>query len=285
MSITLNSVSYTYSPRTACSKSAVTNVSLHIEKGEFVGIMGPNGSGKTTLINLMSGLIKPDSGEVLLDGENINDKKYDMQLLRRKIGVVFQYPENQLFETTVEKDIAFGLKNLGFAKALIPSMVKDAMSAVGLDYENLKDVSPLSLSGGEKRRVAIAGILASGPEILILDEPTAGLDPSFREDFLDFLSELNRQNITIIMVSHNVNAIVEHAGRVIILKDGTIQKDDGLKSVFTDERVFTEWDIDMDDTGECISSLRKSGITVPEDILRYDEFISYIIDYIKEKRG
>lgn len=285
MSITLNSVSYTYSPRTACSKSAVTNVSLHIEKGEFVGIMGPNGSGKTTLINLMSGLIKPDSGEVLLDGENINDKKYDMQLLRRKIGVVFQYPENQLFETTVEKDIAFGLKNLGFAKALIPSMVKDAMSAVGLDYENLKDVSPLSLSGGEKRRVAIAGILASGPEILILDEPTAGLDPSFREDFLDFLSELNRQNITIIMVSHNVNAIVEHAGRVIILKDGTIQKDDGLKSVFTDERVFTEWDIDMDDTGECISSLRKSGIPVPEDILRYDEFISYIIDYIKEKRG
>ncbi|MGN0369856.1 MAG: ATP-binding cassette domain-containing protein [Butyrivibrio sp.] len=285
MSITLNSVSYTYSPRTACSKSAITNVSLHIEKGEFVGIMGPNGSGKTTLINLMAGLIKPDSGEVLLDGENINDKKYDMQLLRRKIGVVFQYPENQLFETTVEKDIAFGLKNLGFAKALIPSMVKDAMSTVGLDYENLKDVSPLSLSGGEKRRVAIAGILASGPEILILDEPTAGLDPSFREDFLDFLSELNRQNITIIMVSHNVNAIVEHAGRVIILKDGTIQKDDGLKSVFTDERVFTEWDIDMDDTGECISLLRKSGIPVPEDILRYDEFISYIIDYIKEKRG
>lgn len=285
MSITLNSVSYTYSPRTAYAKKAVSEVSLHIEKGDFVGIMGPNGSGKTTLINLMSGLIKPDSGEVLLDGENINDKKYDMQLLRRKIGVVFQYPENQLFETTVEKDIAFGLKNLGFAKALIPSMVKDAMSAVGLDYENLKDVSPLSLSGGEKRRVAIAGILASGPEILILDEPTAGLDPSFREDFLDFLSELNRQNITIIMVSHNVNAIVEHAGRVIILKDGTIQKDDGLKSVFTDERVFTEWDIDMDDTGECISSLRKSGIPVPEDILRYDEFISYIIDYIKEKRG
>lgn len=285
MSITLNSVSYTYSPRTAYAKKAVSEVSLHIEKGDFVGIMGPNGSGKTTLINLMSGLIKPDSGEVLLDGENINDKKFDTSILRRKIGVVFQYPENQLFETTVEKDIAFGLKNLGYKKNLIPTMVKEAMSAVGLDYESLKDVSPLSLSGGEKRRVAIAGILASKPEILILDEPTAGLDPSSREEFLKFLTELNRKNITVIMVSHNVNATVEHARRVIILKDGIIKKDDGLKSVFADERIFAEWGISRGDTGECISSLRKSGIPVPEDILCYDEFISYIIDYIKEKRG
>lgn len=285
MSITLDSVSYTYSPRTAYSKKAVDEVAFHIEKGEFIGIIGPNGSGKTTLINLMAGLLKPDSGLVLLDGENINDKKYDTRLLRRKVGVVFQYPETQLFETTVEKDIAFGLKNLGYKKETIPSLVKEAMTTVGLDYESLRDVSPLSLSGGEKRRVAIAGILASKPEILILDEPTAGLDPQSREAFLCLLSRLNSEGITIIMVSHNINAIVEHARRVIIFKDAAVQKDGAIKSVFSDRQTFSEWGITMSDTMECISFLGESGIQLPKDILCYDEFISYIIKHEKEKTG
>ena len=213
-------------------------VSLQIGAGEFVGIVGCTGCGKTTLLKAMAGLLEVQDGEILLDGENIFSRRFDRAVLRRKVGMVFQYPEYQLFAQTVEKDVGFGLKYSRPSREEKQERVRWALEQMGFSYEEIKDQSPLSLSGGEKRRVAIAGVLATKPELLMLDEPLAGLDPMAREMFLEFLEGLTGQGVSVVMVSHNVDALAQHAARIIGMKQGKIVMDGSCQEVLGDSRAL-----------------------------------------------
>lgn len=277
MSIIVNNVSYTYAPGTAFAAGALKKVSITIEDGEFVGIMGKTGCGKTTLIQLLAGLLIPAEGEILLDGENINRRGYVRDALRRKVGIVFQYPEYQLFETTVERDVAFGLKHFGWSQEKVTEAVKLALETVGFEFEKVRDKSPLEFSGGEKRRLAIAGVLAAQPKILILDEPVAGLDPLGRTAFLKFLDELNEKGVTIIMVSHNADAVAEHAKRVIILKEGTVFRDGETKAVFAAPEELTANGIGISQAQEMGLLLRQKGFDIPGDAVSYESLLPHLI--------
>ena len=234
MSIEIRSVCCTYGSGTPFETKALKNISLTIEKGEFVGIMGRTGCGKSTLIQAIAGLIPISGGQLLLDGEDINAKSYDRSVLRRKLGIVFQYPECQLFEQTVEKDVAFGLKHSGLSNNEVHDRVKWALSVCGFDYDKVCKLSPLGMSGGEKRRIAIAGVLAVKPEYLILDEPIAGLDPLGRAAFLKLVTGLNAEGMTIIMISHNADCIAEYARRIIVLDNGELAADGTPQELFAD---------------------------------------------------
>lgn len=207
MPITVTNLTCVYGAGTPFETTALRDVSVTVENGSFVGILGRTGCGKSTLIQIMAGLLTPTAGTVMLDGQDIHARRYDRSILRRKVGIVFQYPECQLFETTVEKDVAFGLKHSGLSAAEKQTRVRWALETVGFSFEKVHDQPPMGLSGGEKRRVAIAGVLATKPEYLILDEPIAGLDPLGREAFLQLITELNRGGMTILMVSHNAECL------------------------------------------------------------------------------
>ncbi len=273
MPIKLDNVSYTYAPGTPHEIRALRNVNLDIEDGEFVGVMGTTGSGKSTLIQLIAGLIAPTEGKILLDGEDINAKKYDRDVLHRRIGLVFQYPEYQLFETTVERDVAFGLRHQGLTKEETASAVRTALETVGFDYDEVRDKSPLSFSGGEKRRIAIAGVLAPKPRVLILDEPIAGLDPLSRQDFLTMVDGLNAQGVTVIMISHNADALSEHAGRIIVLRDGALIRDGSAKHIFSDYYDLIRGGIGVPQVRQAVQLLRERGVNMPGNIILYDQFI------------
>ncbi len=273
MPIKLDNVSYTYAPGTPHEIRALRNVNLDIEDGEFVGVMGTTGSGKSTLIQLIAGLIAPTEGKILLDGEDINAKKYDRDVLHRRIGLVFQYPEYQLFETTVERDVAFGLRHQGLTKEETASAVRTALETVGFDYDEVRDKSPLSFSGGEKRRIAIAGVLAPNPRVLILDEPIAGLDPLSRQDFLTMVDGLNAQGVTVIMISHNADALSEHAGRIIVLRDGALIRDGSAKHIFSDYYDLIRGGIGVPQVRQAVQLLRERGVNMPGNIILYDQFI------------
>ena len=203
MSITLEHLSYVYNPGTAYEKHALKDISLEIPQGQFVGIIGHTGSGKSTLIQHLNGLMKATSGRLLYEGKNIYEEGYDMKQLRTQVGLVFQYPEYQLFEETVAQDVAFGPKNLGLSEAEIADRVEEALELVGLDYEDIKDRSPFDLSGGQKRRVAIAGVMAMKTQCIVLDEPTAMLDPNGRKEVIKTVHELNKQEgITVLLITH-----------------------------------------------------------------------------------
>ncbi|MDO5707180.1 MAG: energy-coupling factor transporter ATPase [Andreesenia angusta] len=225
MSIEIRDLVHIYSEGTPFEKRALDGVNLKIEKGKFIGLIGHTGSGKSTLIQHINGLIKPNSGEILINGLNITKKEIKMREVRQKVGLVFQYPEHQLFEETVEKDISFGPMNLGLKEDIIKERVKDSMEKVGLDYLEYKDRSPFELSGGQKRRVAIAGVIAMNPEVLILDEPTAGLDPKGREDILGQIKILNDNNpdLTIILVSHSMEDIANLVDKIIVMNGGKVE--------------------------------------------------------------
>ena len=225
MPIEVNHLSYTYDAGMNHAVPALRDISFRIEDGEFVGIMGHTGCGKSTLIQLIAALLRPTSGQILLDGNDLWDKKTDRYRLRSAIGIVFQQPEFQLFETTVEKDVAFSLKHSGLDRDAIRERVRDALTMMGFDYEAIRGESPLALSGGEKRRVAIAGVLAAKPRHLIFDEPIAGLDPRGREDFLARIRALHRSGITVLMVSHNADALQENAERILVLENGHLVMD------------------------------------------------------------
>ncbi|MBE6561053.1 MAG: energy-coupling factor transporter ATPase [Ruminococcaceae bacterium] len=225
MSIEVNHLSYTYDRGTAQAVSALRDISFRIDDGEYVGIMGHTGCGKSTLIQLIAGLIPPSSGQILFDGTDIWDRKYDRTHLRSSVGIVFQQPEFQLFETTVEKDVAFSLKHSGLERKAVCARVRHALELMGFDYDTVQSESPLALSGGEKRRIAIAGVLAAEPRVLIFDEPIAGLDPRRREEFLALTDRLHREGVTILIVSHNADALAEHAGRILVLDSGKLIAD------------------------------------------------------------
>lgn len=257
---------------------ALHDVSFSIEDGDFVGIMGHTGCGKTTLIQLIAGLTSPTSGHIYLDGEDINDKNYDRNALREKIGLVFQYPEYQLFETTVEKDVAFGLKHSGLSKEAVANRVQWALETMGFEYEKVSKQSPLGLSGGEKRRVAIAGVLATKPRILIFDEPIAGLDPYGRQSFLQFISKINQSGTTVIMVSHNVEALCEYSKRLMVLDKGKLIESGDTKEVFKRLNKRSNRVPGVTPSQKIVSLLYDRNIHLSSDIVNYQDLLSALKD-------
>lgn len=232
MSIIVDKVNYVYSPGNAYEKHALKDINLTINDGEFIGLIGHTGSGKSTLTQHLNGLMKATSGHIYYNGEDIYDKNYNMKTLRSKVGLVFQYPEHQLFETTVYKDVCFGPKNLGLDPIEVDVRTYDALKMVGLG-DDMLDASPFELSGGQKRRVAIAGVLAMKPEVLILDEPTAGLDPKGRDEILEQIAKLHKESkITIILVSHSMEDIAKYADRLIVMNKGCVAFNDTPHGVF-----------------------------------------------------
>ena len=233
MSIKIKNLNYVYGKNTPFESRALEDINLEIENGEFIGLIGHTGSGKSTLIQHLNGLIKPSSGSIEICGMDITKKKAKLKEVRQKVGLVFQYPEHQLFEETIYQDIAFGPKNLGLSEEEIDKRVRDSMELVGLNFLDLKDRSPFDLSGGQKRRVAIAGVLAMKPEVLILDEPTAGLDPKGREEILSQIKALfERKDITIILVSHSMEDIAKLVEKIIVMNKGKIVMYDTPSEVF-----------------------------------------------------
>ena len=232
MSIKLEKVNYIYGEGSGFVKHALKDVSLTIEKNEFIGLIGHTGSGKSTLTQIFNGLLKATTGRVLYDGEDIYDEDYDMRALRTKVGLVFQYPEHQLFESTVFKDVCFGPENQGLDKDECEKRASEALEMVGLD-KKYYDSSPFELSGGQKRRAAIAGVLAMSPEVIILDEPTAGLDPRGRDEILDMISELHRKTEnTVVLVSHSMDDVARYVDRILVMNQGSLMYDDTPKEIF-----------------------------------------------------
>ena len=234
MSISLNWVSYSYALGSAFEVKAIKELSLDIADGEYIGIMGETGSGKSTLVQLIAGLLTPSAGKILIDGEDINAKKYDRRKLRQKLGVVFQHPEHQLFETTAERDVSAALRRSGASQDEISACAREALESLGFDYDTIKDRSPFGFSDGEKRLIAIAGVIAAKPRLLILDEPLAGLDAAARESVLKLTDKLNKSGVTVLLISHDADALAEHAGRIIALKDGGLFRDGKTVKVFSE---------------------------------------------------
>lgn len=282
--ITLKNLSYTYSKKTPYEKRALDNINLEIQEGEFVGLVGATGSGKSTLIQHLNGLLKTQEGEVEVAGMNAKDKK-TLKKLRFTVGMVFQYPEYQLFEDTVAKDIAFGPKNMKLSKEEIDRRVRNAMEVVGLPYEIFAERSPFELSGGEKRRAAIAGVIAMEPQILVLDEPVAGLDPAGRREILELIAKLKKEvSPTIIMVSHYMDDIAAMATRIVALKDGKIVADGAPERVFGDREKSREAGLDLPSAAKIADRLRARGIDVSTEIVTLGQ-LAEALGKIADERG
>lgn len=260
MSISVKNLSYTYLPGTPFEHKALKNISFEVQDGEFVGLVGHTGSGKSTLAQIVSGLIKGYAGEVLINGQNFQDRKADKKLLRRTMGVIFQYPEYQLFEETVEKDVAYGPLKLGINEKEIQGRVKTALELVGIDFELFRYKSPFALSGGQKRKVAIAGVLAMEPSILVMDEPIAGLDPVARENFMELTKKLNECGITILMISHNMDNLAECASRVLVMNHGELYLNGTPAEVFSDRERMVSTGLDFPEAASFAEMLREKGI-------------------------
>ena len=272
MSIVIEHLNYVYMQGGPYETKALNDVSLTINDGEFIGLIGHTGSGKSTLVQHLNGLIMPSSGRVLVDGLDLADKNTDRRAIRRRVGLVFQYPENQLFEETVAKDIAFGPKNLGLDEAEIDRRVRTAMRRVALDYDKLAERSVFELSGGQMRRVAIAGVLAMEPQTLVLDEPCAGLDPRGREEILGLISDLHRESgTTIVMVSHSMDDVAALAERVIVMNHGSVVMDGTPREVFAKGEELRAIGLDVPQAVELAQKLREKGFDIPEGIYQVDE--------------
>lgn len=266
MQVKTENLEYTYMPGTPFEKKALTDINIEINDGEFVGLIGHTGSGKSTLIQHLNGLIKPTGGKVLADGKDLADKDVNLRNLRFKIGLVFQYPEYQLFDETVLEDIAFGPKNIGLSEEEAFARAREAMELVGLPAD-LEKKSPLELSGGQKRRVAIAGVLAMEPELLILDEPAAGLDPKGRTDILNKIKDLHeKKHLSILLVSHSMEDIAKMAERVIIIKEGKIACQGKTEEIFALGEELKSYGLDVPQVTKLINKLREAGLDLPENI-------------------
>ena len=278
MSIEVRSLTHCYSEGSALSTVALNDVSLTIEDGEFVGIIGHTGSGKSTLVQHLNGLLKPSSGQILVDGEDLNGAGVNRRALRQRIGLVFQYPEYQLFEETVAKDIAFGPKNQGLSKEEIDQRVRYAMDCVHLDYDKYSDRSPFELSGGQMRRAAIAGVLAMKPSVLILDEPTAGLDPRGRDRILSMLEELHeREHVTIVMVSHSMDDMARLATRLIVMAEGKILATGTPREIFAQADMMVSAGLDVPAAARLCRALRDRGYDLPADLYRPEELKEHLL--------
>ncbi len=284
MSIIADHLTYTYNRGTAYEKKAVNDVSFSIKDGEYVAIIGHTGSGKSTLIQLLNGLLRPLSGTVYVNGEDIFEKDYDLHALRGKVGIVFQYPEYQLFEEDVFTDVCFGPKNLGLDRQETELRAYEALKMVELPDEAFFQ-SPFDLSGGEKRRAAIAGVLAMKPEVLILDEPVAGLDPAGREWIFRLLSKLRKErSTTVILVSHSMDDIAEHAERILVVNDGSIVMDGAPSEVFSYNKELMEMGLDIPQVSKVLYMLKANGINVNTDIVTFKQAIAEVAGLFEKAR-
>lgn len=284
MSIKVEHLTHIYDKGMPSESVALDDVSFTAEDGQFIGIIGHTGSGKSTLLQHLNGLLKPDEGTVTVGNVDITQPGISMVEIRKRIGLVFQYPEYQLFEETVAKDVAFGPKNLGLSETEIEERVKEAIELVGLDYETVKDRSPFELSGGQKRRVAIAGVVAMRPEVLILDEPTAGLDPKAHKDVLNMVEEVHRRtgNITI-FVSHNMADVARLSDKILVIHNGKLVTKGSPKEVFSQKETLRSVGLDLPPVTEFTEGLRERGINLSATILDVDEAAAQIAEYLKNK--
>lgn len=264
--IKLENVSYTYMKGGPFEKKALDNVSLEVRPGEFIGVIGHTGSGKSTMIQMLNGLLKPSEGRVFIDGTDINDKGVNLRDIRFKVGLVMQYPEYQLFEETVLKDISFGPANMGLPREEVEERARFAANMVGLN-DSLLEKSPFDLSGGQKRRAAIAGVLAMEPKILILDEPTAGLDPAGRDEILFKIRDMHkRMNLTVLLVSHSMEDVAKLADRILVMNGGHVEMFDTPDKVFCKSRRLQEIGLNVPQITRVMDRLREAGIDVPGGI-------------------
>lgn len=281
MPIITDHLTYVYGSKTTLQKTAINDISLKIDDGQFIGLIGHTGSGKTTLLQLLAGLVKPASGTVYLDGEDIFAKDFDKTTLRSKLGIVFQYPEHQLFEETVFKDVCFGPKNLGIDDKETELRAYEALKMIGLEDEVFYQ-SPFDLSGGQKRRVAIAGVLAMKPKILILDEPTAGLDPVGRNEILDLVLKLQKeQGLTIILVSHSMEDVARYADRVLVMDAGQIVFDNTPREIFKHHEKLMELGLNVPQVTIAMNKLRENGIPVKTDAITVEEAAKEILRVLR----
>lgn len=281
MQIVFDHVNYIYSGGTSHERHALKDINLSIDKGEFIGLIGHTGSGKSTLVQHMNGLVKATSGHIYFNGEDIYGRDYSLKKLRSKVGLVFQYPEHQLFETTVFKDVIFGPNNLGLDKLEAELRAYNALKVVGIG-EDLLDASPFELSGGQKRRVAIAGVLAMHPEVLILDEPTAGLDPKGRDDILEQIDKLHKvSGITIILVTHSMEDIANYADKLLVMNHGELVMNQPTKEVFSRYKELEQMDLAAPQVTYLMNILKEKGINVETDVTTVAEARDEIIKGLK----
>lgn len=285
MSIQVRNLSHIYSKGMPDEQTALSNVNFDIYDGEIVGIIGHTGSGKSTLLQHLNGLLKAESGSIKVGSTDITQPGISMKEIRRRVGLVFQYPEYQLFEETVAQDVAFGPKNLGLSDAEVEDRVEEALELVGLDYEDIKDRSPFDLSGGQKRRVAIAGVIAMKPQVLILDEPTAGLDPGAHREILKMIEEVHQsQGNIIIFVSHNMADVAELSDKVMVMNDGKLVMMGTPKEVFSERDRLAAIGLDVPPVTDLMYRLREGGAEIKTGILNLKEAEEEIYNYIQRKK-
>lgn len=284
MSIKIENLTHVYMPKSPFEKMALNNVNLEIEDGEFVALIGHTGSGKSTLIQHMNCLLEPTSGRILIDDIDILNGEVKLADIRKQVGLVFQYPEYQLFEETIALDIAYGPKNLGLTQDEIDKRVKKAMEMVGLDFELYKDQSPFDLSGGQKRRVAIAGVTAMEPKVLILDEPTAGLDPKGRDDILRQISILHKEyKMTIILVSHSMEDVAKIADRIIVMNKGEVAIEGKPAKVFKEIELLESIGLAVPQVTYLVRELRAKGFDISDEVFTIEQAKDELLRVIKEK--
>ncbi len=286
MLIEVRNLNHNYDPEMAPDNYTLKNINFKIEEGEFIGLIGHTGSGKSTLVQTLNGLIKPTEGEIIVGGQDITKMK-KLNELRKKVGLVFQYPEHQLFEETVFADIAFGPKNLGLAQSEIEDRVKKVLRLVGLNYEEFKDRSPFRLSGGQQRRVAIAGVLAMEPQILILDEPTAGLDPAARRELIDRIVTLQEElGLTIILISHRMEEIAQLADRVLVLEQGELILNGTPQKVFSNYHLLSDIGLGVPQISEFLLKLKAkdNNNNLNTELFTVQEAKEEILKFMKGKK-
>ena len=284
MSIRVNDLVHIYQAGTPLATEALRGVTLEIQEGEFFGLIGQTGSGKSTLIQHLNGLLKPTRGSVEVDGQNLWERGTNLKAIRQKVGLVFQYPEHQLFEETVFADVAFGPRNMGLPEEEVKERVEEALAMVGLDGE-IADRSPFELSGGQKRRVAIAGVLAMRPKYLILDEPTAGLDPMGRQEILGEISALQQQGVTVVLVSHNMEEVARLASRLAVMHDGRLIAQGTPAEVFSKGELLEEVGLALPQIAQLMHRLRERGLDIPVDIYTVEEAREAILRVLGPKQG
>ena len=284
MSIEVRNISHIYSEGLPHESVALFDISFDIADGEFVGIIGHTGSGKSTLLQHLNGLLKPKSGQIVVGGVDITAGKVSMIDVRRRTGLVFQYPEYQLFEETVAKDVAFGPTNLGLSPDEIEKRVEEALVLVGLDYHEFKDKSPFDLSGGEKRKVAIAGVIAMKPEVLILDEPTAGLDPKAHRDILNMIENIHdhEKNITI-LVTHKMDDVARLADKVMVMESGRLAMNGTPSEIFSRKEELQAMGLNIPEATELIGDLRDCGMDLADNVLTLEQAEEALVHYLKDR--
>jgi energy-coupling factor transport system ATP-binding protein len=286
MSIKIENLTHIYMKGTPFEKKALDNININIQEGQFVALIGHTGSGKSTLIQHINGLLKPTSGKIIVDGTDITLKNTRLTDIRKKVGLVFQYPEYQIFEETIEKDIAYGPKNLKLNEKEVEKRVKRAMNMVNLDYEIFSGKSPFELSGGQKRRVAIAGVVAMEPKILILDEPTAGLDPKGRDDILGQIVKLQKEyKMTIILVSHSMEDVAKVADRILVMNNGKCILDGKPTEIFKEIDTLESIGLAVPQVTYLVRELRNKGFNISEDVFTVEQAKKEIISYLRSVKN